>query len=245
MRINWPSSQRPNSNFVSAMMIPAAGRSPPATSVGWLSPAALSGRLPADDFDHPRERNVFIVARFGLRGGREYGRIQLGALCMPAGSGCRRPSPFADTPSSGRREVPPRHTQRSATSVFHARLARPARHARSAPAADSSPQGLLRSGDGARRSWPNQNAATWVRTRPLSGIPEGKTQSKRLIRSVLTRSSRSWSRRHIAQPCRGERTCQSRSATPPVCSSARSLLPRRYSALGSGEPVRRGGRRRG
>ncbi len=38
-------------------------------------------------------------------------------------------------------------------------------------------------------SWSNQKALICVSTRPLSGIPVGRTQSKALIRSVLTSSS--------------------------------------------------------
>ena len=40
-------------------------------------------------------------------------------------------------------------------------------------------------------SFPNQNALTWVRTRPFSGIGSSMTTSKALIRSLAT--SRRWS----------------------------------------------------
>ena len=50
-------------------------------------------------------------------------------------------------------------------------------------------------------------AAIWLSTRPLSGIPVGRTQSKALIRSVLTRRSRSPShkRPHLAAADRNAR----------------------------------------
>ena len=79
------------------------------------------------------------------------------------------------------------------TSVLRTRLERPASARASISAGRSifSTSVVIRWFGSFNRS--NQKAAIWVKRRPLSGMPVGRTQSNALSRSVLT--SRSWSPR--------------------------------------------------
>ena len=77
------------------------------------------------------------------------------------------------------------------TSAFRTSMLRPANDSRSAPAGNGAPSMSVDNMWFGTPSKSNQKALSCVSTRPLSGMPVGKTQSKALIRSVLTISRRS------------------------------------------------------
>ena len=195
----------PNSNLVSARMIPARPRSPAAVRAIELDAPTLAGPArPARArrcAGHRVEVDVLVVlAQLGLGRGREDRLGQPVALAQARrqrDAARRRRSPGSPSSRSrrgsrGRRPRPagPRPAADHHPAARRDRRRRPSATSCSAmrPRPVGRPSRWFGTIDAVSA---NQNRDRPVRTRPLSGIVVGRTTSKALIRSDATSSSRS------------------------------------------------------
>ena len=192
---------RPHSSFVSATMMPrvAAYAAPRRnTSRLWLR-SRLAASVPMRSAIQSNE-TFSSCPESALVAGVKMGSGNCDPAASPAGSLTPQIDPLRRYSVSADPAIQPRTTHSNGmTSVPCTSMERPRSDSRSKPAGKHAAANSLMAsmsvvmrwcamGSGPVDSQSNQNAEMAVSTRPLSGIGVGSTQSKALIRSVLTMS---------------------------------------------------------